>query len=63
MIGQVFQYIVVRTEKNDEGKEIKSSVIVAGNILSKDVNAALFAIGAKLEQEAIEELEVLIRPF
>jgi len=63
MIGSVFQYIVVRTKKNEDGKEISSEVVTTGEILAKDVNAALFAVGAKLTNQIVEELEVLIRPF
>lgn len=66
MVGQVFEYAIVITDKNDEGKEIKSTIIKVDRLIAKDQNSALMSIGTQIPTEfatRMDDIEIRIRVF
>lgn len=66
MITKPFDFVVVFTEKDKDGKDVRSELVCEGRVMAKNENAALIAAARKLPEtytDKLDEVEILVRPF
>lgn len=59
----VFDYVAVRTEKDECDKIISEEIILDGRIIAKSKDVALVKVGVLLGEEYDENVEISLRPF